>query len=86
MMSIIIKAATQGLSEGPMLAGIVQRRLAERGIYYGWVVVAAAFIVSVSTAGVMGLPGALMLPLEREFGWSATTSPTRWRSAFCSMA
>jgi len=55
-----------------MLAGIVQRRLAARGIHYGWVVVAAAFVVSVSTAGVMGLPGALMLPLEREFGWSAT--------------
>ena len=54
-----------------MLAQWVQRRLAARGIFYGWVVVAAAFLVSVSTAGVMGLPGALMLPLEREFGWSA---------------
>jgi MFS family permease len=54
-----------------MLAHVVQRRLAERGIYYGWVVVAAAFLVSVSTAGVMGLPGALMLPLEHEFGWTA---------------
>jgi predicted MFS family arabinose efflux permease len=55
-----------------MLAGILQRRLAAHGVHYGWVVVAAAFVVSVSTAGVMGLPGALMLPLEREFGWSAT--------------
>ncbi len=55
-----------------MLAGLIHERLAARGIYYGWVVVAAAFLVSVSTAGVMGLPGALMLPLEHEFGWSAT--------------
>ena len=55
-----------------MLAKMVQRRLAARGIFYGWVVVAATFLVSVSTAGVMGLPGALMLPLEREFGWSAS--------------
>jgi sugar phosphate permease len=57
--------------ETAMLAGIVQRKLAERGVYYGWVIVAAAFLVSVSTAGVMGLPGALMQPWEREYGWSA---------------
>ena len=55
-----------------MLTQWVQRRLAERGIFYGWVVVAATFMVSVSTAGVMGLPGALMLPIEHEFGWSAS--------------
>lgn len=54
-----------------MLAKFVNDRLAPRGIHYGWVVVGAAFLVSVSTAGVMGLPGALILPLEREFGWSA---------------
>ena len=45
--------------------------LARAGIFYGWAVVAVAFFVSISMTGVMGLPGALMLPLEREFGWSA---------------
>ena len=72
MMDIIIRNEKQGARESSMLTQWVQRRLAERGIFYGWVVVAATFMVSVSTAGVMGLPGALMLPIEHEFGWSAS--------------
>jgi len=53
-----------------MLAEALARRMAKAGLFYGWVVVAASFLVSVTTAGVMGLPGALMLPLEHEFGWT----------------
>jgi sugar phosphate permease len=53
-----------------MFAASLSRRLSERGIHYGWVVVAVTFIVALTTAGAMGLPGALMRPLQREYGWS----------------
>ena len=53
-----------------MLAQTLSRRFASLGIYYGWAIVAVTFLVSVTTSGVMGLPGALILPLGREFGWS----------------
>jgi sugar phosphate permease len=33
------------------------------------VIVAVTFLTSLTTAGAMGLPGALILPLSREFGW-----------------
>src|SRR5947209_877536 len=54
-----------------MFASSLSRRLAARGLHYGWVVVAVTFLVALTTAGAMGLPGALLNPLEREFGWSA---------------
>ena len=43
---------------------------ARRGIHYGWVVVAVTFLVVAASAGVRALPGPLIQPLEREFGWS----------------
>jgi sugar phosphate permease len=39
------------------------------GIHYAWVVVAVTFVVALTTAGAVGIPGALILPLGREFGW-----------------
>ena len=53
-----------------MLAQALSRRFADRGIHYGWAIVAVTFLVSLVTAGAMGLPGALILPLSREFGWN----------------
>jgi sugar phosphate permease len=44
--------------------------LARRGIYYGWLVVAVTFLTMLVTAGAVGAPGVLLLPLQREFGWS----------------
>jgi len=70
MMHIIIVWVKQEIPEKKMLAQALSRRLASSGIYYGWAIVAVAFFVSVTTSGVMGLPGALMLPLGREFGWN----------------
>jgi len=52
-----------------MLAQALADRLAKRGIHYGWVIVAVTFLTTLTTAGAMGLPGALILPLSREFGW-----------------
>jgi sugar phosphate permease len=47
------------------LASILDRH----GIHYGWAVVAVTFLVALTTAGAVGIPGALILPLGREFGW-----------------
>ncbi len=43
--------------------------LARRNIHYGWVVVAVTFLTMLVTAGAMGAPGVLIVPLEHEFGW-----------------
>jgi predicted MFS family arabinose efflux permease len=53
-----------------MFALPFSRWLSERGVHYGWVVVGVTFIVALTTAGAMGLPGALLRPLQREYGWS----------------
>ena len=45
------------------------RVLAHRNIHYGWVVAAVTFLTMLVTAGAMGAPGVLIVPLEREFGW-----------------
>nr|WP_043829929.1 MFS transporter [Roseomonas aerilata] len=56
-----------------MLAEALNARLARRGIHYGWVMVALTFLVSLSSAGAMGILGALLLPLQRETGWETAT-------------
>src|SRR5271166_6470998 len=43
--------------------------LSRRDIYYGWVVVGVTFLTLLVTAGAMGTPGVLIVPLEKEFGW-----------------
>ena len=53
-----------------MLAEHFNAVLARRGIHYAWVVAALTFLTMLTTAGAMGLPGALILPLHREYGWS----------------
>ena len=52
-----------------MFANSLSAALARRGIHYGWVVAAVTFLMLLCTAGAMGLPGALILPLNAEFGW-----------------
>jgi len=44
--------------------------LARRDIHYGWVVVAVTFLTMLVTAGAMGAPGVLIVPLQQEFGWA----------------
>ena len=50
-----------------MFAQALSRRIS---VHYGWIVVGVTFLVALTTAGAMGLPGALLRPLQREFGWS----------------
>jgi len=44
-------------------------------LHFAWIVVAVTFVVLMASAGIRATPGVLLVPLEREFGWSrATTS------------
>jgi len=42
-------------------------------IHYGWFVVATTFAVLLVSAAIRATPGVLIVPLEREFGWSRAT-------------
>lgn len=48
-------------------------KLASGPIHYGWVVAGVAFFTLLVAAGVRNAPTVLLVPLEHEFGWSATT-------------
>jgi MFS family permease len=52
-----------------MVSSGLAAALARRNIHYGWVVVVVTFLTMLVTAGAMGAPGVLIVPLEREFGW-----------------
>ena len=52
-----------------MLSHFLAPGLARRGIHYGWAVVAVTFLTMLATAAAMGIPGILLLPLRRDFGW-----------------
>lgn len=56
-----------------MLSDRLSRYLAARGVHYGWAIVALTFVTSLTTAGAVGLPGAFILPLAKEFGWDAAS-------------
>ncbi|MFE8644250.1 MFS transporter [Sphingomonas sp. NCPPB 2930] len=45
-------------------------RLQRRGLHYGWVVAAVTFCTMLTMSAALGLPGAMIQPLGREFGWS----------------
>lgn len=53
-----------------MLSSITARWLQRRGIHYGWVVAAITFLTMLTMSAALGLPGAMLQPLAREFGWS----------------
>ncbi|TDH64219.1 MFS transporter [Dankookia rubra] len=56
-----------------MLAGLIAPLLARRGIHYGWVMVGLTFLVALASAGALGILGALLLPVQREFGWDTAS-------------
>src|SRR5262249_39450314 len=53
-----------------MASSRITAAFARRNIHYGWVVVAVTFLTRLVTAAAMGTPGVMIVPLEREFGWS----------------
>ncbi|WP_158816799.1 MFS transporter [Methylocapsa sp. S129] len=52
-----------------MFAQALAQRLSRYGVHYGWVVIGVTFLTALTTAGAVGVPGALILPLTKEFGW-----------------
>jgi fucose permease len=52
-----------------MISSTLSARLAGRDIHYGWVVAATTFLTMLATAGALGAPGVMILPLQEEFGW-----------------
>ena len=52
-----------------MVSSALAGFLGRRDIHYGWVVVGVTFLTMLVTAGAMGAPGVLIVPLEHEFGW-----------------
>src|ERR1700722_920062 len=53
-----------------MLAKALARSLAARGIHYGWVMVALTFSYVICSSAVLSIPGILLTPISKEFGWS----------------
>src|SRR5579871_558385 len=57
--------------KGPfMFAKALAQRLSRERVHYGWAIVAIVFVLALTTAGCMGISGALIIPLTKEFGWS----------------
>ena len=63
-------AQPQRQSAAFSLSNRLAAAMAERNLYYGWVVAGSTFLVMLATAGAMGAPGVIIQPLEKEFGWS----------------
>jgi sugar phosphate permease len=55
-----------------MLANQVSRWLQRRNIHYGVVVAAITFLTMLFMSAALGLPGAMLAPLSREFGWTTS--------------
>jgi MFS family permease len=53
-----------------MLSSTLSAALGRRHIHYGWIVVATTFLTMLVTAAAMSSPGVMIVPLQREFGWS----------------
>ncbi len=55
-----------------MISSSLAASLARRNIHYGWVVAGVTFLTMLVTAGAVGAPAVLLLPLQREFGWETS--------------
>ncbi len=53
-----------------MIAQLTSTLLQRRGIHYAWVIAAVTFFAMLTTSAALGLPGAMLQPLSREFGWT----------------
>jgi len=53
-----------------MLSKALARGLALYGIHYAWVIVALAFLFGVCASATLSIPGVLLVPMSKEFGWS----------------
>src|SRR5215468_12082910 len=55
-----------------MISNWLSAALARRNIHYGWVMVGVTFLSALISAGTVGAPGVFIVPLQQEFGWTAS--------------
>jgi sugar phosphate permease len=53
-----------------MYAQVFANWLQRRNVHFSWIVVAVTFLTMLTSSAALGLPGALLQPLSREFGWN----------------
>lgn len=53
----------------PQTPTALTQAFSNKGIHYGWVIVAATFLTMMVGASAVGAPGVLIGPLQDEFGW-----------------
>lgn len=53
-----------------MIAQFTTSLLRHRGIHYAWLIAAVTFLAMLTTSAALGLPGAMLQPLSKEFGWT----------------
>jgi sugar phosphate permease len=53
-----------------MIAQRTTSLLQRRGIHYAWAIAAVTFLAMLTTSAALGLPGAMLQPLSKEFGWT----------------
>jgi len=62
--------------ERPVQAQGAPRARSGPPLHYAWFIVALTFCVLLVAAGIRSAPGVLMVPMENDLGWSATTIST----------
>jgi MFS family permease len=53
-----------------MFADGVSRWLGRHGVHYAWIMMGIVFLTMLTSSAALGLPGAFMIPLSRDFGWN----------------
>lgn len=53
-----------------MIAELTSTALHRRGLHYAWVIAFVTFVAMLTTSAALGLPGAMLQPLSKEFGWT----------------
>jgi sugar phosphate permease len=60
----------------PARSGSAANAGGKRPFHFGWIIVGLTFCVLLLAAGIRSAPGVLMVPMENDMGWSATTIST----------
>ena len=53
-----------------MFAKMLNLRLKEFGIHYGWIMAVMAFLTTISSSAAVSTPQVLIIPLTESFGWN----------------
>jgi MFS family permease len=56
--------------EPQVIAQLTTTLLQRRSIHFAWVIAVVTFLAMLTTSAALGLPGAMLQPLSKEFGWT----------------